>query len=77
MSFLRYSKQLAPVASLPLCRFCPAVNYMHWLPQLHQLETVCDVNIVTQQTINQANNPKPLLCKAENHASNNFDSQPS
>jgi hypothetical protein len=51
-SFLPYSKQLALVSivtSLPLCRFCPTVNYMPWLPYLHQVKIVCDVIIVTQQ----------------------------
>jgi hypothetical protein len=35
-TFVPYSKQLSLVAmvtSQPLCRFCPTVNYMHWLPQ--------------------------------------------
>jgi hypothetical protein len=30
------------------------------------VKTVCDETTITQQL----NNPKPLLCKAENHASN-------
>jgi hypothetical protein len=34
--------------------------------------TVCDVTILTDHL----NNPKAILCKAENHTSNNFEPQP-
>jgi hypothetical protein len=34
--------------------------------------TVCDVTILTYHL----NTPKALLCKAENHTSNNFEPQP-
>jgi hypothetical protein len=47
--FLPYSK-LALVSMVTfLCRFCSTVNYMPWLPLLHQLKIVCDVPMVTQQ----------------------------
>jgi len=49
---LPYSKQLVQVSmvtSLLLCHFCPTVNYMPWLPLLHQLRIVCDVTMVIQQ----------------------------
>jgi hypothetical protein len=37
------------VTSLLLCHFCPTAHYMPCLPPLHQLKTVCDVTMVTQQ----------------------------
>jgi hypothetical protein len=37
------------VISLPLYRFCTTVNFMPWLPLLHQLKIVCDVTMVNQQ----------------------------
>jgi hypothetical protein len=51
-SFFPCSKQLALVSmvtSLLLCHFCPTAHYMPCLPLLHQLKTVCDVTMVTQQ----------------------------
>jgi hypothetical protein len=37
------------VTVLTLCIFLPSVNYIPWLPWLHQLKIVRDVTIETQQ----------------------------
>jgi hypothetical protein len=75
--FLPYSKQLAlfaMVTSLPLFRFGPAVNYMHWLPHLHQLTIVCGVTTETQQC-KQSKNHCCARLKIM-YPTNNFEPQP-
>jgi hypothetical protein len=56
------------VTSLPLCHFCPTVNYMPWLPQIHQLKIVGDV---TQMNPNQCWAMPKII-----HPTHNFESQP-
>jgi hypothetical protein len=72
-SFMPYRKLLPLVSmvSLPLYHFCPTVNYMPWLRQLHQLKMVCDVTTTTQQRYIKKSKPN-----VEQDSPQNFELRP-